>query len=106
MGFYIQKINDWEGVGEPELLAQVGNFLGTNAEDDTIRWKHHNEGVFSVNSAYKRGLYELSGSSTGTWKSVWKNMAPHKVKCFSWLVVRRACLPLEVLHEKKDTNCI
>ena len=34
------------------------------------------------------------------WKYVWKNIAPTKVKCFTWLVVRKACLTHEVLQKK------
>lgn len=74
--------------------------MGTNAEEDTSRWKHKSDGVFTVSRIYKMGLHELPGISIGPWKSVWKNMAPTKVKCFSWLVVRRACLTHEVLQKK------
>lgn len=35
-----------------------------------------------------------------------KNMAPIKVKCFSWLIVRRARLTHEVLLGKKNTSSI
>uniref|UniRef100_A0A0V0IU04 Putative ovule protein n=1 Tax=Solanum chacoense TaxID=4108 RepID=A0A0V0IU04_SOLCH len=44
----------------------------------------------------------------GPWKATWRSMAPTKVKCFSWLVVRKACLTHEALQKRKfhlDSIC-
>lgn len=38
-------------------------------------------------------------SHQGPRKSIWMSVAPTKVKCFTWLVVRRACLTHEALQE-------
>lgn len=46
-------------------------------------------------------LYELAGSFKGPWKAIWKSMAPSRVKCFSWLVVKKACLTLEAVKRRK-----
>ncbi|WMV47512.1 hypothetical protein MTR67_040897 [Solanum verrucosum] len=53
----------------------------------------------------------------GPWKQMWKCNTPTKVKCFTWLVSKRACLTQEKLkrrgfqivsrcfcHEKEETN--
>ncbi|WMV44197.1 hypothetical protein MTR67_037582, partial [Solanum verrucosum] len=34
------------------------------------------------------------------WKSIWRGLIPTKVKCFTWLVIKRACLTQEVLQKK------
>ena len=34
-------------------------------------------------------------------KNIWRTAAPTKVKCFTWLVVRKTCLTHEVLRKKK-----
>lgn len=34
------------------------------------------------------------------WKSIWRGLIPTKVNCFTWLVIRRACLTREVLQKK------
>lgn len=46
-------------------------------------------------------LYEMAGSFKGPWKAIWKTMAPSKVKCFSWLVVKKASLTLEAVKRRK-----
>lgn len=83
------------------LLVRIGTFTGTNNEPDIIRWSHNTDGKFSVTRVYKRGLSELTGRDRGPWKAIWRSMAPNKVKYFSWLVVRKACLTHEALQKKK-----
>lgn len=39
-------------------------------------------------------------SHQSLWSKVWRNSAPTKVKCFTCLVTRRACLTHEVLKRK------
>ncbi|WMV33325.1 hypothetical protein MTR67_026710 [Solanum verrucosum] len=56
--------------------------------------------MFSVNRLYKWGLSVTGGRKTGPWSAVWKSVAPTKVKCFVWLVARRACLTHEALQKK------
>ncbi|WMV25844.1 hypothetical protein MTR67_019229 [Solanum verrucosum] len=76
-----------------------GNFLWDNHWTRTIRWRHNEDGKFSV-KVYKRSLFEMAESLKGPWKATWKSMAPTKVKCFVWLVVKKACLTHEA-HQKK-----
>ena len=35
-------------------------------------------------------------------KNIWRTAAPTKVKCFTWLVIRKACLTHEVLRKKRN----
>lgn len=80
-----------------EQLERVGNFTWPTTGPDTIRWRHNEDGQFSVYRVYKRGMSELAGSFKGLWKAIWKRVAPTKVKCFSWLVVKKECLTHETL---------
>ena len=55
---------------------------------------------FSVNIAYRRDLQVMAGRPKHLWKYFWKGDSPKKVKCFTWLVIKRACLTQEVLQKK------
>ena len=69
-------------------------------EPDRLRWRHSSKGSFIVNKVYKRDNSIMQEEELKIWKYVWKNIAPTKVKCFTWLVVRKACLTHEVLQKK------
>lgn len=56
-------LNDWEVERVAELLGKLGGMsIDTNATDRML-WKHNNDGLYSVSSAYKRGL-QLSINGT------------------------------------------
>lgn len=65
----------------------------------TIRWRHYEDGKFSVNKVCERNQFEMAESLKGPWKATWKSMAPTKVN-FAWLVAKKACLTHEA-HQKK-----
>ncbi|WMV51891.1 hypothetical protein MTR67_045276 [Solanum verrucosum] len=93
-------LNDWEIEGVIELLNMIEGFPGTNLETDSLLWRQHPDGRFSVNRLYKWDLSVTGGRKTGSWSAVWKSVAPAKVKCFVWLVARRACLMHEALQKR------
>ncbi|WMV22601.1 hypothetical protein MTR67_015986 [Solanum verrucosum] len=100
-------LNDWEVERVVSLLGRIGTFIGTTNEPDIFKWRHNIDGKFSVNRVYKKGLVEMTERDRGPWKATWRSMAPTKVKCFSWLVVRKACLTYEALQKRKfhlDSN--
>jgi len=113
-----RNLNDWEVDRIAELLLKLGEFTGPTTEADGIRWKHNSDGKLSVRRLYKREIMAHSGGILGPWKQIWKGNIPTKVKCFTWLVIRRACLTQEKLkkrgfqivsrcffcHEKEETN--
>ena len=74
-----------------DMLALIGDFPGTNLETDKLLWRHHIDGQFFVNRMYKRDLATIAGKKSRPWSVIWKSVAPTKVKCFTWLVTRRAC---------------
>ncbi|WMV45978.1 hypothetical protein MTR67_039363 [Solanum verrucosum] len=39
-------------------------------------------------------------SKQSLWRKVWRTLAPTKIKCFTWLVAKKACLTHEVLRRK------
>ncbi|WMV38706.1 hypothetical protein MTR67_032091 [Solanum verrucosum] len=111
-------LNDWEVDRVANLLQRLEDFPGLNINPDAIRWKHDRDGEFSVGTMYKRDLATQPGEIAGPWKQIWKSNTPTKIKCFTWLVCRRACLTQERLkkrgfqivsrcffcHEKEETN--
>jgi len=82
------------------LLEKLAGMIITTTATDKILWKHSKDGVFSVNNAYKRGLQGMTGGPKYNWNYFWKSDIPTKVKCFTWLVIKRACLTEEVLQKK------
>lgn len=99
-------LNYWEIEGVASLLGKLGDArLDTNAGDRVI-WKHNKDGKFTVNIAYKRRILRGDGRVQYQWKNIWRGSIPTKVKCFTWLVIKRASLNQEVLQKKgrKDTG--
>lgn len=92
-------LNDWE-IGVIELLNMIEVFLGTNLEADILLWRQHTDGSFSINRLYKWCLSITRRRITGPWSVAWKSVAPAKVKCFVWLVARRACWTREALQKR------
>ncbi|WMV13369.1 hypothetical protein MTR67_006754 [Solanum verrucosum] len=95
-----RNLNDWEVDRIAELLLKLGEFTGPTTEADGIRWKHNSDGKLSVSRLYKREIMAHSGGILGPWKQIWKGNIPTKVKCFTWLVIRRACLTQEKLKKR------
>lgn len=93
-------LNDWEIERVAKLLEGVGTFAGTNNTPDAVKWAHSKGGIFSVGRAYRKEGNVQVNNNQRLWKRVWKNSAPTKVKCFTWLVDRKACLTRQVLWKK------
>ncbi|KAF3673563.1 Transcription initiation factor TFIID subunit 6 [Capsicum annuum] len=68
-------------------------------EPDRLTWGHPKNGKFGVNKLYNWGLRGSADRTLGPWKTVWENVAPTKVKCFTWLVAKRACLTHEAMQK-------
>ncbi|KAF3625586.1 Vacuolar protein sorting-associated protein 54, chloroplastic [Capsicum annuum] len=57
-----RHLNDWEIVDVVELLKVIGGGPGANLESDRLKWGHHEDGSFSVNSITNvEGNLEESG---------------------------------------------
>ena len=94
---------DWEMKRVTTLIKKLPEMIITTTTTTTtknILWKHSKDGVFSVNNVYKRGLMGMTGAPKYNWKYFWKSDFPTKVKCFTWLVIKRACLREHVLQKK------
>ena len=78
----------------------IDGFEGTTLEGDTFRWKHDKDGKFYVCRIYRKQVSWMPENKIGPWKHVWKSMAPTKVKCFPWLLIKKAYLTHEVLQKK------
>ena len=74
-------------------------------EPDRLRWRHSSEGSFTVDKEYKRENSIMQEEELKIWRNVWKKIAPIKVKRFTWLVVRKACLTHQVLCYKRGESC-
>lgn len=104
--FFRRHLNDWEVSRFVELWQMIDGFKGTTVEDDTFKWKHDKDGRFSVGRIYAKERYQgclktkqVLGNMYGKYH-VWETVAPTKVKCYAWLVIRRACLTHEILQIK------
>ncbi|WMV19989.1 hypothetical protein MTR67_013374 [Solanum verrucosum] len=91
---------DWEIDRVAQLLHVINEFNGFAARPDTISWVHSKDGRFTVNKLYKKEMGTQQGLRLARWKYVCTSQAPTKIKCFVWLVAKRACLTQEVLQRK------
>ncbi|WMV47534.1 hypothetical protein MTR67_040919 [Solanum verrucosum] len=97
-----RHFNDWEIDRVAQLLHAINEFNGFVARPDTISWVHSEDGRFTVNKLYKKEMGTQQGLRLARWKYVWISQAPTKIKCFVWLVAKRACLTQEVLQRKGE----
>ena len=93
----LRTLNDREVGRVAKLLQALNLFLGINAEPDKPVSKLHSTGVFTVKSCYRERNTNHLLTTVTPWKLIWKIKIPLKVACFTWLVIRRACLTHEVL---------
>lgn len=93
-------LNDWEVERVAKLLELLEKFPGITNAPDSLRWKHSKDGASTVSRAYKMESPQQHNSKQSMWRKVWRTLAPTKIKCFTWLVARRACLTHEVLRRK------
>lgn len=96
-------LNDWEVERVANLSRWNKGIPGTNSDPDSLRWLHSAHGAFTISRACTMETNEHSSSQQSLWGKVWRNLAPNKVKCFTWLTPRRACLTHEVLKKKGMT---
>lgn len=82
------------------VLEKLVGMTITMTTTDKILWKHSKDGVFSIKNVYKRRLQGMIGGPKYNWNYFWKSDIPTKVKCFTWLVIKRACLTQEVPQKK------
>lgn len=82
-------LNDWEIERVANLLSRIGDFIGANVEQESLGWRHNSYEQFTVNRAYRmEGLVQNEGSQN--YGETYGSPAPTKVKCFTWLVAKRA----------------
>ena len=77
------------------LLEKLAGMIITTTTDKILS-KHSKDGVFLVNNASKENYWDDRGPKYN-WNYFWKSEIPTKVKCFTLLVIKRACLTGEVL---------
>lgn len=94
--YFRRLLNDWEIEKVAKLLEEVGDLAGINTDNDVVRWSHSKDGIFTVGRAYKKECNLRSNRYQSSWKNIWRAAASTKVKCFTWLVTRKACLTHEV----------
>lgn len=106
-----RAINDWE-IGEfARLLEVLHSQPALSMKPDSVRWKNHSKGMFTVKSCYWKLNTLQSLTDIWPWKMAWQTKTPPKVACFAWLVGRRACLTHEVLQKRggrlaQDVSCV
>nr|XP_016506791.1 PREDICTED: uncharacterized protein LOC107824519 [Nicotiana tabacum] len=98
-----RNINDWEMERVGLLLQMLSNAVLDHNKMDSISWKSHSKGIFSVKSCYN--MLGFSNSELWPWKKIWYNMAPLKVSCFAWIVAKEACLTENNLQKRGFKLC-
>nr|BAJ96746.1 predicted protein [Hordeum vulgare subsp. vulgare] len=82
-------------IGQYLQLWQLAQQVTLSTEPDKLTWRWTTSGVYTSQSAY---LATFQGSTTCfSWKLIWKNGAPPKVKFFHWLACQDRCWTAERL---------
>uniref|UniRef100_A0A8I6WC10 Reverse transcriptase zinc-binding domain-containing protein n=1 Tax=Hordeum vulgare subsp. vulgare TaxID=112509 RepID=A0A8I6WC10_HORVV len=82
-------------IGQYLQLWQLAQQVTLPTELDKLTWKWTTSGVYTAQSAY---LATFQGSTTCfSWKLIWKNWVPPKVKFFHWLACQDRCWTAEHL---------
>ena len=98
-----RRLNNWEIERVTLLLGNIGQVSISSTEVDIPLWKHNGDGIFSVKSAYTRGFQVTDTNTQCKWNYFWKSSIPTKVMCFTWLVIKRACLnPRSATEEEEN----
>ena len=63
-----------------EFLRLLASNLPSGTEGDRLIWKLTKKGDFTICSFY----HKLHGSSSFSWKGIWKIKAPRRVSFFLW----------------------
>lgn len=95
-----RNLNDWELDRYLSLLNSLSSTPSASSSSDCIIWKGKSKGTFSLKSCYSISTQVSSQNTLWPWKSIWKGMAPLKVKCFSWLVSKVTCLTQSNLQRR------
>ncbi|XP_019251169.1 PREDICTED: uncharacterized protein LOC109230093 [Nicotiana attenuata] len=93
-------MHDWELGSLSTLLGRLGNFTMNEQIPDRIRWVGCDSSPYSVKMGY-RSMCEHNGIiDSWPWKLIWKTKLPTKVTCFTWTVLKKACLTQDNLCKR------
>lgn len=74
----------------------------SNASHDIPAWRHSNDGLFSVNSAYDSLLNHASSfPEDPLWKLIWRWDGPPKIRSFLWLSSLDKLTTMNTLSQRK-----
>ena len=109
-----QGIKNWNEelvryIFEDGTAQQILNTsLFQQVSEDRLVWQPEKNGKYSVRSAYRVCMEEISDNShlkrSGYWSGIWKLKVPPKVKSFVWRVCRE-CLPTRVRLNRRGVTC-
>lgn len=93
-------LNDWEVERVTTLLGKLDGFNGITTEPGRFFWKHRKDGCLTVNSAFKREMYDL-WEATVPMELHLEKLNTYHSEVFYMDGVKRACLTHVVLHRKE-----
>lgn len=79
--------------------------MPVSSRSNSLIWKGDVKGKFTMKGCYKLQRDLSASIPLWPWKCIWRNKAPLKVECFTWLVAHGACLTHENL-QKEGSLCV
>lgn len=79
----------WEQEMLRSFMEDIQRLQVTRGEDDKWRWKFNADGIYSVNSAYKKLTEDNVTTTRKSFNQIWDTPAPLKVSGFSWQLLHR-----------------
>ena len=96
-----KRLNDWEIERVALLLGKIGQVSISTTEVDIPLWKHNGNGIFSLKSAYTRGLQVTNTNSQCKWNISGKAAFLPKLSASLGWLSKGLALTQEVLQKKK-----
>ncbi|WMV47146.1 hypothetical protein MTR67_040531 [Solanum verrucosum] len=100
-----RRLNDWEIDKLEDFYKSLEQASNLDAKEDSLQWLRANNGKFTIKSAYRHFDRPAEMLLPWPWKMIWKINVPHKVACFTWLVVREAVLTQDNLMKRGRQLC-
>lgn len=88
-----------------KLLMDIEVFTGIINGADTIRWRHNNDGFFSVIRMYKRDDRVACVGKPIPWKNIWESIIPPKVNALLGWWLEEHVSPRRSSRKKASPLC-
>ena len=105
LGFH-RNLNDLESNEFASLMSLIENFSLQDNDVDYRVWLKESLGCFSCHSFFNFILESVSNTVDESWKFIWKDDIPSKVKVLVWVAFKRKLNTYDLLQKGRPSKCL